>query len=92
MADTKSRAATVLGWIAGGSAGLLLNYVGFLLVGPAYPVVPTTFALFVAGAFGGMAVADRVGHRGFKALGITAGVLLAIVVLLAVAVAMSEPT
>ncbi len=84
------RLTTVLGWIAGGCLGLLTSYGAFLVVGQAYPAVPTTFVLFLAGAFVGMAVADRLGARGFRPLGVAAGVLLSLVVLLVVAVAMSR--
>jgi hypothetical protein len=81
---------TVFGWLAGGFAALLLNYVAFLLAGPAYPVTPTTFGAFVVGAFAGMAVADRLGERGFRPLGIAAGLFLVVAVGLAGAVVMSH--
>jgi len=68
---------TVFGWIAGGSLGLIVNYLAFLAWGAGYPIVPTTFALFVVGCFGGMWLADRLGERAFRTLGIAAGVLLA---------------
>ena len=84
---------TALGWIAGGSAGMLVNYLLFLAfadeTGAGYPVVPTTFALFVVGAFSGMAIADRGGERMFKPLGIAAGVLLSLFLALVAAVLMS---
>lgn len=66
----------MFGWIAGGSAGLLVNYGLFVAFGEGYPTAPTTFATFLAGAFGGMALADRLGERGFRPLGIAAGLLL----------------
>jgi peptidoglycan/LPS O-acetylase OafA/YrhL len=95
VASPRQRMTTALGWVAGGSAGMLLNYALFLAFsdesGQGYPVVPTTFALFVAGAFGGMAIADRGGERVFRPLGIAAGVLLALFVALVAAVYMSPP-
>lgn len=77
---TRARLATVFGWVAGGALGLLVNYGIFLAVGESYPTTYTTFALFILGAFGGMALADRLGSRAFKVLGITAGVLFALFV------------
>lgn len=76
----RRRLATVFGWLAGGALGLLVNYGIFLVVGEGYPTTYTTFALFLVGAFGGMWVADRLGPRGFKPLGIAAGVLFALFV------------
>ncbi len=87
----RRRATTAFGWLAGGSLGLLVNYGLFLAAGPSWPVVPTTFALFIAGCFGGMWVADKLGDRGFKVLGLTAGVLVALAATLAVAMLMSQP-
>jgi peptidoglycan/LPS O-acetylase OafA/YrhL len=87
--DRRRRLTTVFGWVAGGSLGLLLNYLLFLAIGDGYPTVPTTFVLFLAGAFGGMSLADRLGPRGFKPLGIAAGILLALFVALVLAVLMS---
>jgi hypothetical protein len=84
--------STVFGWIAGGALGLLSNYALFLAAGERYPVVPTTFAAFVGGAFGGMALADRMGERGFRWLGVAAGIFLALFVLLVLAVLMSPPS
>lgn len=72
----RARLTTVFGWIAGGSLGLLINYALFLAYGEGYPVTPTTFVLFLGGAFGGMSLADKLGPRGFTPLGIAAGVLL----------------
>lgn len=91
IADRRRRLTTVFGWIAGGSLGLLFNYGIFLAVGPAYldVTVPTTFVAFLAGAFGGMHLADRLGDRGFKPLGIAAGILLALFLALVLAVLMS---
>jgi hypothetical protein len=91
--EGRRRATTVFGWLAGGSLGLLTNYGLFLAVGSSWPVVPTTFVLFVVGCFAGMWVADRLGHqRGFKILGVTAGILMALAVSLVVAVLMSQPS
>ena len=72
----RARLTTVFGWIAGGSLGLLVNYAFFLAYGEGYPVTPTTFVLFLGGAFGGMSLADKLGPRGFTPLGNAAGVLL----------------
>ena len=78
---------TAFGWIAGGSLGLLLNYLLFLAFGERWPVVPTTFVLVVAGFFSGMWLADRLGaERGYRLLGIAAGLLLAAAVTLVLAV------
>lgn len=90
-ADSRRRLTTAFGWIAGGSLGLLLNYALYYAIGESYPTVPTTFVTFLAGAFGGMHLADRLGARGFRPLGIAAGVLLAVFVVLVVAVLMSPP-
>lgn len=87
--DRRKRLTTAFGWVAGGSLGLLVNYAVFLAVGEGYPTVPTTFVAFVAGAFAGMALADRLGARGFRPLGIAAGVLLALFLALVLAVLMS---
>ncbi len=82
---TRERLTTAFGWLAGGALGLLANYGILLAVGERYPTTYTTFGLFLVGAFGGMALADRLGVRGFKPLGIAAGVLLAVVVTLVLA-------
>ena len=74
--DLQRRMTTVFGWVAGGSLGLLVNYGLFLHFGEGYPTTPTTFVTFLAGAFAGMHLADRLGVRGFRPLGIAAGVLL----------------
>lgn len=86
---TKRRLATAFGWVAGGAVGLLLNYGLLLAVGDAYPTTWTTFVLFLLGAFAGMALADRLGPRAFKPLGVAAGVLLALFVGVVLAVLMS---
>lgn len=77
---TRERWTTAFGWIAGGALGLMVNYAVSRAVGDGYPVTFTTFVAFLIGAFGGMAAADRLGARGFKPLGIAAGVLLALFV------------
>jgi hypothetical protein len=81
----RERLTTAFGWLAGGALGLLVNYGVFLALGERYPTTYTTFGFFLAGAFGGMAIADRLGARGFKPLGVAAGVLLALVVTLVLA-------
>ena len=92
-ASMRTRITTAFGWVAGGSAGMLVNYLLFLAMsdetGGGYPVVPTTFALFIVGAFAGMAIADRGGEKMFRPLGIAAGVLLSIFLALVAAVLMS---
>jgi peptidoglycan/LPS O-acetylase OafA/YrhL len=85
----RERLTTVFGWLSGGALGLSINYLIFLAVGSSYPTTYTTFAFFLAGAFGGMALGDRLGERGFKPLGIAAGVLLALFVVLVLAVVLS---
>jgi hypothetical protein len=88
-AERKKRMTTAFGWIAGGSLGLLANYPMYIALGESYPKGPTAFVAFVAGAFGGMALADRLGPRGFRPLGIAAGVLLSFLCVLLFAVLMS---
>jgi peptidoglycan/LPS O-acetylase OafA/YrhL len=90
-AERERKLTTAFGWVAGGALALLVNYGVFLVVGPDYPTVPTTFVAFLAGAFGGMSLADRLGPRGFRPLGIAAGVLFALLVTLVVAVFTSPP-
>lgn len=83
--DPRARLATVFGWLAGGALGLIVNYALFMAVGEGYPTTHTTFGLFLLGAFGGMALSDRWGPRGFKPLAVAAGVLLAVLLALVVA-------
>lgn len=85
--SSERRIATALGWFVGGGLGLLLNYFAFVAVGPGYPAAPTSFVAFVAGAFGGMWVADRLGSRALKVLGISAGILIAATALAAMVLA-----
>src|SRR5688572_13791193 len=84
-ATFRRRMTTAFGWVAGVGLGVLVNYGIFTLVGEGYPRTPTTFVAVVAGAFGGMAIADRLGERGFRPLGIAAGVILALFAWLVVA-------
>lgn len=77
---------TSFGWVAGGSLGMLTSYVLFATLGARYPRELGTFLLFVAGAFAGMYIADKSGPRGFRPLGIAAGILLALVAVLGVLV------
>jgi hypothetical protein len=89
-ARRRRRACTALGWVSGGCAGVLASYGLFLAVGTPYPTIPATFVLFVGGAFLGMAVADRLGPTAFRGLGITTGVLLALVVATFLAVVLTH--
>ena len=91
-ASGRRRLSTVFGWVAGASLGVLASYVAFLVWGPDYPATLATFVLFVAGAFGGMALGDRLGERGFRLLGIVAGVLLALALTVMVTVALGGRT
>ncbi len=84
---SEHRIATGLGWFVGGGLALLLNYFAFVAVGPGYPAAPTSFVAFVAGAFGGMWVADRLGSKALKTLGISAGILIATAALAAMVLA-----
>lgn len=90
-ARTRQRLSTVFGWLAGGSLGVLLNYAVWRLVGEGYPVTYTTFLFFIPGAFGGMALADRLGPKAFKPLGLLAGVLFALFLGLVIAAIMAPP-
>lgn len=86
---TRGRLGTIFGWIAGGCFGLLLNYFVFLAIGARY-LVWSTFLLFAAGAFAGMYVADRLGDRAFRVMGVAAGILLALAVALGAAMLLSS--
>lgn len=88
---TRQRLSTVFGWLAGGSLGVLINFGIWQLVGEGYPVTYTTFAFFIPGAFGGMALADRWGPKAFKPLGLLAGVLFALFLGLVIAALMAPP-
>jgi hypothetical protein len=87
---SRQRLGTVFGWIAGGCFGLLLNYFVFLAIGSTW-LVASTFLLFVAGAFAGMYVADRLGDRAFRVMGVAAGILFAIAIALGAAMLLSTP-
>jgi hypothetical protein len=80
-ASPAGRAGTALGWIAGGTAGLLASWALSPLV-PAWATIPLTFVLLVLGFFGGMALSTRLGARALRVMGIAAGVLFAIVLTL----------
>ena len=86
----QKRMGTVFGWIAGGSLGLITDFGLYVAIGQGYPLVPMTFALFVAGCFAGMWVSDRLGDRAFRMLGLAAGVLLALALTLAFAVVLTR--
>ncbi|MEO0326044.1 MAG: hypothetical protein AAF447_24055 [Myxococcota bacterium] len=75
------RALTLLGAIDGAVLALWLNLLFFHGYGEGYPVEVTTFVLFSAGAFAGMAIADRYGMRALRPLGLGLGVLLALTLL-----------
>ena len=83
----KRRIVTGLGWLSGGVSALMLNYVVYYLWGESYPVQPTSFVAFLVGAFGGMALGDRLGERGFRAMGVATGVVLALALSLAILLA-----
>ncbi len=88
--STRERLASVFGWLAGGSLGLLVNYGLFLWLGEVdYPVVPTTFATFIVGALGGAGLADRYGERAFRPLAMAAGLYFSLFIALVVAVFLS---
>ena len=84
IAPTKVQ--TMLAGAAGGSLGFLINYGLYLVFGENYPKEPTTFALFAAGAFVGMAVSDSFGGRAFRAIAWSASVLLTLTLMLVVLV------
>jgi len=75
----RKRIAVALGWVSGATLGVAINGLIHWSVGDGYPIGPTTFAFFVAGAFGGTRLADRFGERAFAPLAIATGVLLALV-------------
>jgi len=75
-----------LGWVAGGVAGLVANYLVYRLAGQAgfraYPIEPTTFVAVALGAFGGVRLAGGLGRRAAPILAGALGVLLAVAVAL----------
>ena len=75
------RIVTLLGAVDGALLALWLNLLFFHAYGEGYPVEVTTFVLFSAFAFGGMAIADRFGPRALKPLGLGLGGLLALTLL-----------
>jgi uncharacterized membrane protein YfcA len=77
----QQRAATVLGFISGVMLALLIDYGGYVLWSDRYPKGYTTFVLIAVGAFLGMNAADRLGARAIKVLSMTAGLLLAALLL-----------
>lgn len=82
----RERLTTAFGWIAGGALALLANFGVYRAIGDeGYPVTVTTFVAFLAGAFGGSWLADRLGTRAFKPLGVLAGLLLALILTLVLA-------
>lgn len=73
--ESAKRTATVLGWLTGGALGVLANYLLYHSLDD-YPVTPTSFVLFIVGAFGGMALADRLGPKAIPTLGALLGLVL----------------
>jgi hypothetical protein len=55
--------------------------VALVLDGDDFPLVPVTFGSVVAGCFAGMWLSDRVGPRGFRFIGVAAGCLLSLALL-----------
>ncbi len=83
----RRKIVTGLGWVSGGVTGLMLNSVMFYLWGATYPGQPTSFVAFILGAFGGMALGDRLGEKGFRAMGVTTGVVFALALCLGILLA-----
>lgn len=75
---------TALAWLAGGAASVLLSYALYLVFGEAYPKEPAAFVLFAVCVYGAMSVSDRLGPRAFRGIGIAAGVLCALALVLAI--------
>lgn len=80
--QSRRRLQTVFGWVAGGALGVLVSYGLYLLVGDAYPKEPAIVVLFALGAYGGMRLSDHLGPRGFRPLGLAAGVLASLFIVL----------
>ncbi|MCA9577929.1 MAG: hypothetical protein R3B40_23950 [Polyangiales bacterium] len=84
--DPGQRAATVLGWFAGASLGLMASIGLGAWLGNAYPMVIGNFAGVVLGAFGGMGLADRWGARSVKPLAFITGLLVLVALMLVLTV------
>ncbi len=85
--DPRRRISTALGGLSGGLLALLINYGIFEIWGASYPVQPTSFVAILVGAFGGMAMSDRLGDRAFRILGITTGFVVALALTVALLLA-----
>ncbi len=79
----RAQMALVLGGAVGGGIGVLLNYFLYAAFGADYPVGPTSFGLFALGAFGGMALSEKLGKRALKIMAIAAGILVSLAAMLA---------
>ncbi len=79
--NKRSPLGTVLGWISGSGTGLLLSFIAYHSI-DGMPVGPVVFGALVAGAFGGMALADRLGERAIRVLGIWTGCIAAAALLI----------
>jgi hypothetical protein len=77
----RRRWASRFGWVAGVSLALVVNYGLFARTGPTYPLRVATFVAVVVGGFGGLALGDRLGPRGFRPLALAAGIGLSILLL-----------
>ena len=86
----RGRWATALAWIAGGSFGLIVNFVIVSIFGDEHVYV-TTFVTFALGATLGTLVSDKLGPKYFRAMGMAAGVLVAIAATLLAAGWMHKP-
>jgi len=86
QSSSRARVQTVFSWVAGGSLGMLVSYALYSLIGEAYPKEPAVVILFALGAYGGMRLSDSLGPRGFRPLGIAAGVLATLFIILTVLV------
>ena len=86
QSSSRARLQTVFSWVAGGSLGMLVSYALYSLIGEAYPKEPAVVVLFALGAYGGMRLSDALGPRGFRPLGIAAGVLATLFIVLTVLV------
>lgn len=79
--ELEQKWALGLGGVAGGALGLLVNFLAFQVIDdPSYPVTPTTFVLVVAGAFGGIHLAERLGTRGLRVMSVATGIVVALLV------------